>query len=104
MVTLTDPRTFEIIQTIKPQELGYETNYDLYKAEIKEIAKTLARGTDSSIGYDQSMKLDKIGDNGQIIKGNPGLILKESELVDKILAASKNGDDVQLQKQQLNKR
>lgn len=96
VVKITDPRTLEIVHTITPQELGYDTNYDLYKSKIKELAKQLARGTDTSKGYDQTMVLDKVEDNGQIFKGNPGMILKESELVDKILAASNNGDDVQL--------
>ena len=40
------------------------------------------------------MILDRIGENGQIIKGNPGMILKESELVHKILEVSKNGGNV----------
>lgn len=96
VVKITDPRTLEIVHTITPQELGYDANYDLYKSKIKELAKQLARGTDASKGYDQTMVLDKIEDNGQILKGNPGMILKESELVEKILVASKNGDDVQL--------
>ena len=56
----------------------------------------MARGTKTAKGYDQTMVLDKVGENGQIIKGNPGLILKERELVDKILAASKIGADVYL--------
>ena len=96
IVTLTDPRTLEIVSTIAPKELGYETNFELYKSKIQELAKELARGTETSKGYDQTMVLDKVGDNGQIMKGSPGLILKESELVDKIIAASKNGDNVDL--------
>lgn len=96
VVTITDPRTLKIVRTITPKELGYDINFELYKSKIKEIAKGLARGTDTAIGYDQTMVLDKVGDNGKIIKGNPGLILKESELVDKILDASRNGDNVDL--------
>jgi len=54
----------------------------------------LARGTNTSSGYDQQMVLDKISDNGQIIKGSPRIILKESELVDNILAVSNSGGTV----------
>ncbi len=96
VITVTDPQTFEVVTTITPQELEYDTNFELYKTKIKELAKELARGKGTSTGYDQTMVLDKIGDNGQIIKGNPGMILKESELVDKILAASKSGGNVDL--------
>lgn len=96
VITLTDPRTVEIVTIITPWELGYDTDFELYKLKIKEIAKQLARGTDTSSGYDKTMVLDKVGNDGRIIKGNAGLILKESELVDRILAASKNGGKVDL--------
>ncbi|MER2190298.1 MAG: VanW family protein [Solibacillus sp.] len=95
-VTITDPRTLELVTSITPQDLAYETDFDLYQEKIQELAKQLARGTDTSSGYDQTMVLDKIGDDGQIIKGNPRVILKESELVEKILAASKDGGNVDL--------
>ena len=96
VVSLIDPRTLEIIQTIIPEQLGFGTNDEAYQTTIKGIAKQLARGTENFSGYDQSMFLDKVDEKGQIIKGNPGLILKESELVDQIIAASKNGDNVYL--------
>lgn len=94
VVTLIDPRTLEIVKTISPELLGYETDAKLYEAKIKKIAQQLARGTQARAGYDQSMVLDKIGDNGEIIEGEPGIILKESELVEKIVAASAKGDHV----------
>lgn len=96
VVTVTDPRTLEILTMISPLELGYETDPSLYKTKIQKLAKELARGTNTAIGYDQSMVLDRLGDNGQIIKGNPGQILKERELVDKILAISEEGGNVDL--------
>ncbi len=94
IITLKDPSTLEIIREIDPQELDYNTNFELYLTTIKNIAKELARGTDTSPGYDQQMILDKIGDDGQIIKGKPRVILKESELVDNILAVSSEGGTI----------
>ncbi|MGN7478381.1 VanW family protein [Solibacillus silvestris] len=94
VVTLIDPRTLEIVKSISPQLLGYGTDSDLYEANIRKIAKELARGTQARAGYDQSMVLDKIGEDGEIINGNSGSLLKESELVEKILAASQKGDHV----------
>ena len=93
-VTLKDPKTLEIIETIYPEKSGYDTNFEMYLTKIKNIAKDLARGTDNSSGYDQQMILDKIGEDGRIIKGSPRIILKESELVDQILAASDKGGSI----------
>lgn len=96
VVRLIDPRTLEIVQTINPKELGFESDFTFYQTQLKQMAKTLARGTENFIGYDQTMELDRVGENGQIIKGNVGIILKESELVTKIIEASKNGENVYL--------
>lgn len=96
VITLVDPRTLETVQTIMPKELGYEADEALYETELKKMAKDLARGTETSTGYDQTMELDRLAENGQIIKGNPGVILKESELVDSIMKASENGGEVHL--------
>lgn len=94
VVPLIDPRTLEIVKTISPELLGYGTDTKLYEANIKKIAKQLARGTQERTGYDQSMVLDKIASTGEIMEGNPGIILKESELVEKIIAATPKGDHV----------
>lgn len=96
VVTVTDPQTLEIITTITPKKLGFESDMELYQSKIKKIAKDLAKGTATTVGYDQTMTLDKIETNGEIIKGNPGQILKESELVEQIMAASKMGGNVDL--------
>ena len=93
-ITLVHPHTFEIVGTISPEELGYESNFVQYINEIEAYAKKLARGTDNEEGYDQLMVLDKIDENGQLIKGTPRVILKESELIDKIIAASEKGGRV----------
>lgn len=95
-ITIIDPRTVEVVSSIIPQQLAYETNFELYQSTIKELAKQLAKGSDLSPGYDQPMVLDRLGEDGQIVKGNPRVILKESELVEKILAVSETGGEVQL--------
>ncbi|MGE7666450.1 VanW family protein [Ureibacillus composti] len=96
IVDVIDPNTNELIQTFLPQEQGFSTNFDTYKSEIEQWARDLARGTANQPGYDQRMVLDQIGENGQIKKGIPMVILKEKELVEKVIAASKTGGEIEL--------
>ena len=95
-VNVVDPTTKAIIKTLLPTEMGFGTENDAYKKELEKWARDLARGTDSTTGYDQRMVLDKIDSNGQIIKGKPRIILEESELVEKVLTASATGGDIEL--------
>ncbi|MFL0504927.1 VanW family protein [Ureibacillus sp. 179-F W5.1 NHS] len=97
-IQLVDPSSKEIIYSFTPKELGYNTNKnsERYKKEIEQLAKELARGTDNKRGYDQRMVLDKLNENGELVKGKPQVILKEKELVEKILAASNTGGNVEL--------
>lgn len=95
-VDVIDPETKKAIKTFTPQAMGFGDGTDKYKKELDSWAKELARGTNSSPGYDSRMIPDKIGANGQIIKGKPRRILEESELVDKIMEASVKGGKVEL--------
>ena len=95
-INLIDPITEEVITTFSPEELGYLTDYISYENQVKELAKNLARGSDVSEGYDQRMILDKVSENGELLQGNPIIILKESELIEKILSVSLVGGDVEL--------
>ncbi len=95
-IRLIDPVTSNVVRTFAPMEWGYEMDINAYVEEIEELAKELARGTESAPGYDQKMMLDRIGENGQIIKGSPMIILKEDELVEKLIAASETGGDILL--------
>jgi vancomycin resistance protein YoaR len=95
-VKVVDPNTKEVIKTFVPKDMGYGTNNEKYKEEIENWAKTLARGTETTPGYDQRMIPDKIGENGQIIKGKPRVILEESELTEKVMQASEKGGTVEL--------
>ncbi|MEH7331743.1 VanW family protein [Neobacillus drentensis] len=95
-VNIIDPNTKAILKTFIPLEMGFDDNKGTYQKEIENWAKDMARGTQTTPGYDQRMILDRIDANGQIIKGKPQVILEESELVEKIMAASVNGGDVEL--------
>ncbi len=96
LVNVIDSNTKQIVKTFSPEELRFETNPDLYKKEIEQWAKNLARGTKTTAGYDQRMVLDKIDANGQIIKGKPQIILDEEVLVERVITASTSGGEVEL--------
>ncbi|ALC87188.1 hypothetical protein AM499_16270 [Bacillus sp. FJAT-22090] len=96
VVNIMDPNTSRIIKTVSPKDLGYEDDFETYKKEIEKLAYELARGTETEAGYDKRMVLDKIDDNGQVIKGSPRIILKEDELVERIIEASSTGEDVKI--------
>ena len=59
-----------------------------YKKSITDWVKDVAR---SENGYDERMFPDKIGADGEIIKGTPRVILSEEELVNQIVGASTKG-------------
>ncbi|ULT59058.1 VanW family protein [Neobacillus drentensis] len=95
-VNLIDPNTKRVIKTLKPKEMGYGSDDEKYKAQLAEVTRELARGTNDTPGYDKRMILDKLDENGQIIKGSPQTILEEEELTDKIIQASLKGGDVEI--------
>jgi vancomycin resistance protein YoaR len=95
-VNLIDPNSKSVIKTLKPKEMGYGSDEGKYKAQLAELARELARGTNDSPGYDKRMILDKLNVNGQVIKGSPQTILQEEELIDKIIQASLKGGDVEI--------
>ncbi|KAF0816725.1 putative VanW-like domain protein [Bacillus sp. ZZV12-4809] len=96
VVNVIDPNSNAVLKTFSPAEMGFGDNDEKYRADLAQWAKEIARGTDEKKGYDQRMTLDKLGPDGNIIKGQPEIILEESELVDKIFAASVSGGEVEL--------
>lgn len=94
VVNIVDPNTKEVIKTFTPMNMGYGTDNENYKVEIEKWAKTEARGTQTTSGYDQRMIPDKIGANNLIIKGKPRQILEEKELSEKVIQISATGGDV----------
>jgi vancomycin resistance protein YoaR len=95
-VNIVDPTTKNVIKTINPKELGFSNNEEHYKAELKKIARELARGTETAPGYDKRMILDRLDDKGQVIKGSPQTILDEDELIEKVLQASNKGGNIEV--------
>lgn len=96
VVNVVDPITKTVIKTFNPLEMGFGTDNEKFKAEIEKWAKEVARGTDTTPGYDKRMIPDRIDANGQIIKGGPRTILEETELANKVIEASVKGGDVEL--------
>lgn len=96
IVEVVDPTTSKVFKTISPKEFGFDTDPQAYQKHIEQLAREWARGTDTSNGYDQRMMLDRLDENGQVIKGKPQIILKESELVERIIEASATGGQVEM--------
>lgn len=96
IVNVIDPATQEVIRSLTPIVMGYGSDDEMFKEELEKWARELARGTDSIPGYDQRMIPDKLGLDGQVVKGSPLIILEEAQLVDEIILASEMGGNVEL--------
>lgn len=96
VINIIDPGTGEMIHTLTPIDLGYEMDVTAYIAKIEQLAKELARGADGKPGYDQRMVLDRLDEHGNLIKGNPLVLLRESILVERIMEVSAIGGTVEL--------
>lgn len=96
VVNIIDPASNKLIHTLTPIELGYEIDIAAYIEKVEQLAKELARGTDGKAGYDKRMVLDKIDEHGNLIKGSPQILLRESILVERIMEASVDGGIIEL--------
>lgn len=96
VVNVIEPDTQEVIRSLTPADMGYGNDNARYRAELEKWARELARGTETTPGYDQRMIPDKLGPDGQVIKGSPLIVLEEAELVEKIIEASEKGGNVEL--------
>jgi len=94
VVHVLEPDSKKLVKSFIPVEMGYGTNNEDYRKELEKWARDLARGTETTPGYDQRIVPDRIDANGQIIKGKPKVILEEAELVNAIMEASEKGGDV----------
>ena len=94
VVNVIDPSTKNIVKSLVPVDMGFGLDNEKYKKELENWAKEIARGTETTPGYDTKMIPDKIDANGQVIKGKPRVILEEAELVNKVIEASTIGGDV----------
>lgn len=96
IVNIIEPTTQEIVKSLTPIEMGFGTDDEKYRAELEKWAREMARGTETTPGYDTRMIPDKLGQDGKVIKGSPLIILEEAELVENIINASAKGGDVEL--------
>jgi vancomycin resistance protein YoaR len=96
VVKVIEPTTQEVVKSLTPIELGFGTDDAKYRNELGKWARELARGTETTAGFDRCMIPDKLGPDGQVIKGSPLIILEEEELVNSIIEASKEGGTVEL--------
>ena len=96
VVNVVEPTTQEVIKSLTPVEFGYGTDDEQYKAGLESWASELASGTETTPGFDKRMIPDKLGPEGQVIKGSPLIILEETELVESIIQASEKGGTVEL--------
>lgn len=96
VINIIDPASNKLIHTLTPIDLGYEMDITAYIVKVEQFAKELARGVDGKAGYDKRMVLDKLDDHGNLIKGNPQILLRESILVEQIMEASADGGTVEL--------
>lgn len=96
VVNVIEPTSQELVRSLTPENMGYGNDNARYRAELEKWARELARGTDTTPGYDQRMIPDKLGPDGQVIKGSPLIVLEEAELVEKIIEASEIGGNVEL--------
>lgn len=92
-VSVLEPNTGKVIKKINPVEMGFQKNAEAYKKRITDWAKDLAR---SENGYDKRMFPDKVGADGNVMKGKPRIILSEEDLVNRIMDASVKGGQVEL--------
>lgn len=96
VVNVIDPNNKKVLRSINPKEMGFGNDDSKYRQELEQWAQELARGTETTPGYDQRNVPDRIGSDGQIIKGTPRVILDEVELVNRIISTSEKGGTVEL--------
>ncbi|MCM3709295.1 VanW family protein [Sporosarcina luteola] len=96
VINIIDPTSDKLIHTLTPIDLGYEMDIAAYIVKIEQFAKELARGIDGKAGYDQRMVLDRLDEHGNLVKGNPLILLRESVLVERIMEASASGGTIEL--------
>ncbi|WP_035323845.1 VanW family protein [Peribacillus kribbensis] len=96
VVKVMNPLTKTVVKTFVSKDLQLGDNYALYEDSVKKWAYTAARGDGTNPGFDQRNVPDRIDGKGAVIKGKPRTILDEEGLVQRILAASKTGGEVEL--------
>ena len=96
-INIIDPNTNEVVQSFIPNHFELMTDFNSYKNEVEQWVKELAWGSAAmGGGYNKGMSLDRIDSNGEVIKGNPSITVREKELVNQILEKSFDGDNIKI--------
>ncbi|WP_240758257.1 VanW family protein [Lysinibacillus sp. SGAir0095] len=95
-IKIIDPFTKEIVKNITPTDYDLIVDISQYKKELEKWVHQFVNGSVDSGGYRKSMILDKIDENGEIIKGRPLITVNEEELVELIIQHSFSGGEIEL--------
>jgi len=95
-IKIIDPLTKDIVKTITPTDYQLSTDITQYKKELEEWVHQFSNGSKTESGYQIPMILDKIDQNGEIIKGRPLITVNEELLVDQIIQHSFSGGEIKL--------
>nr|WP_106778967.1 VanW family protein [Lysinibacillus timonensis] len=92
---IIDPRTNQVITTVIPQPYQIELDFLHYKKQLSWVVQTIAKGSPTVSGFNQTMILDRIDPvTGKILKGRPKVSLEEEKLVEQLLELSFTGGKV----------
>jgi len=93
-VRIIDPFTDDVVQVFTLT--GYEITTDIlhFKQELEKWAHEFSKGINKKISYKKPMILDKIGKNGEVIKGRPLITVHEELLVEQIIQHAFSGGNI----------
>ena len=95
-IQIVDPFTKDVVKTFTPMDYQIAIDIQQYKKDIQIWVDQFSNGTRNGRGYRKPMILDKIGANGEIIKGRPLITVNEEALVEQILEYSFSGGEIEL--------
>lgn len=89
-ISIIDPFTQKEMKTFTPDEEQLLTNVALYKEQLEAWVQPFAKK------LEMPMILDKIGKNGEIVKGRPLITINEPALVEKLIEHTFVGGRIEL--------
>ncbi|RTQ91934.1 VanW family protein [Lysinibacillus telephonicus] len=95
-IELIDPVTENVVKTFEREDYRIETEFETYLKEITEWVHSFANGSETKIGYNKPIILDRIDEDGSIIKGKSMVVINEKELVEKIVERLFTGGKIEL--------
>lgn len=95
-IELIDPLTEKVVKSFAREDYKIETEFEAYLKEITEWVHSFAHGSGTQAGYNKPLILDRIDDDGSIIKGKSMIVINENELVEKIVERLFTGGKIEL--------